>query len=105
MGRADRKLDAPEETLNLNAHVIDQELRDEKVGGGLTDAMVGQKPPVLSCLPAGSRKIVEVSVNRPPIRGISALDGGLRCVARAIQKKIVTVGQQTERVGRTCRWK
>ena len=55
-GKTDRKLDTPEETLDLNAHVVDQELGDEKVGGGLTDAVVSQKPPVLSGLPVGSRR-------------------------------------------------
>ena len=51
----DRKLDTPEETLDLNAHIVDQKLGDEKVGGGLTNAVVGQKPPVLSGLPVRSR--------------------------------------------------
>lgn len=30
-GGTNRKLDTPEKTLNLNSHVVNQELRDEKV--------------------------------------------------------------------------
>ena len=62
-GRADRKLDAPEETLDLNAYIIDQELGDEEVGGGLTDAVVSQEPPVLHGLPEGLRRVVGVSIS------------------------------------------
>jgi hypothetical protein len=40
-GRTDRKLDAPEKTFNLNSHVVNQELNDEKVTVGLTGEMVG----------------------------------------------------------------
>jgi hypothetical protein len=50
--RTNRKLDTPETTLHLNAHVVDQEFGDEKVTEGLTDEVVGQESPVLSGLPA-----------------------------------------------------
>ena len=49
--RTNRKLDTPETTLHLNAHVVDQEFGDEKVTEGLTDEVVGQESPVLSGLP------------------------------------------------------
>ena len=55
-GKTDRKFDTPEETLDLNAHIVDQELGDEKVGEGLANTVVGQKPPVLSGLPVESRR-------------------------------------------------
>ena len=48
--RTDRKLGAPEETLNLDSHVVDQEFDDEKVAERLADEMMGQDSPVLSDL-------------------------------------------------------
>jgi len=44
----DRKLDASEETLNLDSHVVNQKLGDEKVAERLADEVVCQDPPVLS---------------------------------------------------------
>ena len=104
MDLTDRKLDAPEETLNLNAHVVDQELGDEKVAEGLAHEVVGQEPPILSGSPARVVK-VSVSADRVPIWETGALDGGLRCVARAVQTENVSGGQRAERAELTCRWK
>jgi hypothetical protein len=52
-GRTDRKLDAPEKTFNLNSHVVNQELNDEKVTVGLTGEVVGQESPILSGVSVG----------------------------------------------------
>lgn len=40
--RTDRKLDAPEKTLNLNSHVVNQEFGDKKDTEGLAGEVVGQ---------------------------------------------------------------
>jgi len=62
-GRTDRKLDAPEETLNLNARMVNQELGDEQITEGLADKMVGHESPVLSSFPARSQGMtVEISI-------------------------------------------
>lgn len=69
-GGTDRKLDAPEETLDLNARMVDQELGDKQITEGLADEMVGQESPVLSGFPARSHHMaveVSVSVTRFPI--------------------------------------
>ena len=56
--RTDRKLDAPKESLNLNADIVYQEFGDKKVAEGLADEVVGQEPPVLSGSPARSQRII-----------------------------------------------